>query len=271
MNIKNYETFIINKARDLEVSLFNYFFLNEGKMDCINALTLYLNEDGGVSNIDPDNLNNTSTLASSIYFLDVVTKLKYNNTEVYFNDILNDLTKYLIKQKEFTYFHKTNVSKPCSILFKTNDYKFELEAITYAYIIYYSTNKSSKIVYKEKLDKLIKQYLELEDVNFNQLFYFKKIEYLFNNELLKNKIINDVNNIKDFNLHKLIFDKNDYLKNNDIFKQHKQYLLNNQNSIGLWDRVNNWSDEYPEAEVADIKYASITLIDVLSFLGYMGD
>ncbi len=268
MNYKEYENFIFNKGRDLEVSLFNHYFLNDDYSNCLLALSLYINEDGGISNINPNNLNNISTLSASIYFLDIITKLKYNNDEDYFNEIIKDLIKYLKKQKEFTYYHKTNIKKPCSNLYKENVYSFELEAITYAYISYYTNTVSNE------LNDIINKYINKEEVTFNEVYYFKIIESLFNNELLKEKIIKDTKQfLNNENLFKLIFNKEDYLlihyKNE--FINHKEFLLSNKNSAGLWETTNNWSDEYPEAEVAMIKYLSITLIDVLLFLEYIGE
>ncbi len=263
MELKNYETFVMNKARDLEVSLFNYFFLNEDKNDCINALTLYLNEDGGVSNINPDNLNNTSTLAATIYYLDILFKLD----NLVLDDITEEIISFLKKQKEFSYFHKTNMKKPCSTLYKENKYYLELEAITYAYLFKLTKNKT----YEIKLGNMIKEYHKLESPTLNQIYYFKIIENLFNNEDLKSKLIKDVillNDNKD--IHKLIFNENDYLLNEykSLFEKQKDYLINNTNSIGLWERESLWKD-YPEEEAANIKYLSITLIENLLFFKYM--
>ncbi len=265
MDFKKYEKFILNKARDLEVSLYNYHFLNEDKNDCILALTLYLNEDGGVSNINPDNLNNISTLSACIYYLDILFTLDYFE----YDDIVEEIISFMKKQKEFTYYHKTNKNKPCSEIFKENKYYSELEAITYAYIFKYTKNKT----YETKLNNLIKEYLNLETPNLDQIYYFKKVEHLYNNELLKNKIINDtklVLNNKD--MHKLIFSNNDYLL--EIYKKEflnqKEYLLNNKNSLDIWERDSSWGD-YPEAETASIKYLSITLINNLLFLKYLGE
>lgn len=265
MDFKKYENFIINKARDLEVSLFNYHFLKEDKNDCILALTLYLNEDGGVSNINPDNLNNISTLPACIYYLDILYSLNYFE----YDEIVECIISFMKKQKDFSYFHKTNKNKPCSELFKQDIYSLELEAITYAYIYTFTKNKT----YEEKLKKLINEYKNLDEVNLNQLYYFKKIESLYNDISLKEKIINDTKSI--FNneeFHKLIFSKDDYLLNiyKEKFLEQKQYLLNNTNSLEIWERNSLWKD-YPEAEAANIKYLSITLINNLLFLSYVGE
>ncbi|MFI3329212.1 MAG: hypothetical protein R3Y05_01850 [bacterium] len=264
MDFKKYENFIVNKARDLEVSLFNYHFLQEDKNDCILALTLYLNEDGGVSNINPDNLNNTSTLAACIYYLDILFTLDYFE----YDDIVEEIISFLKKQKEFSYFHKTNKNKPCSELFKENKYYLELEAITYAYIFKYTKNKT----YETKLNNLIKEYLTINTPSLNQIYYFKKVECLYNNELLKNKIITDTKLVlNDKQMHKLIFSNTDYLLNiyKDEFIKQKEYLLNNTNSLEIWERESGWKD-YPEAESANIKYLSITLVNNLLFLKYLG-
>lgn len=264
MNIKNYETFIINKARDLEVSLFNYFFLNEGKMDCINALTLYLNEDGGVSNIDPDNLNNKSTLAATIYYLDILFKIE----KLELDDITEEIVSYLKKIKEFSYYDKSNINKPCSKLFKTPGYYLELEAITYAYLFKLTNNKT----FEMKMNNKIKEYLYLENCTLNQIYYFKIIENLFNNDILKKKIINDTKFVlNNKEIHKLIFNSNDYLltEYKEKFIEQKDYLMKNTNSLEIWERDSNWED-YPEEEAANIKYLSITLINNLLFLKIMG-
>lgn len=268
MDFKIYENFIYNKARDLEVSLFNHFFLNDEIDNCLLSLSLYINEDGGVSNINPDNLNNTSTLCSCIYFLDILFKLKYENQFEYFNEIIEEIISYLIKQNKFSYFHETNINKPCSNLFKVDNYFYELEAITYAYIMHYSNND-----YNTKLNELINIYLSNENPSIQEVYYFKIIEQLFNNDLLKTKIINDTKLLlNDNDLYKLIFSSDDYLINIYLneFNSYKELLDNNKNSIGIWDRVNDWDSMYPEAEVADIKYLSITLIDILLFMKYIG-
>lgn len=268
MDLKEYEEFIFNKARDLEVSLFNHYFAKDSFENCLLALSLYVNEDGGISNINPNNLNNISTLSASVYFLDIVTKLNYNNEFDYFNEIIDDLIKFMKKQHNFSYYHKTNIDKPCSNLFKEDIYYLELEAITYAFIDYYSNNNYSK-----QLTDLITKYLNNTNPTFNEVYYFKLIESLFNNDELRNKIINDTKLFLNNNeLYKLIFSDKDYLL--DIYKielnNHKVYLLNNRNSFGLWETSFSWSDIYPEAEVASIKYLSITMIDILKFFKYLG-
>lgn len=268
MNVLEYRDFVFNKGRDLEVSLFNHLLLNDTYDNCLLALSLYVNEDGGISNIDPNNLNNISTLSACLYFLDIVNKINYNNEEEYFNEFINDLIKYLMKQKEFGYFHKSNIKKPCSNLFKEDKYYLELEALTYAYIYKYTNHK----LYKEKLNKLINLFINKTNITFNELLYFKKVENLINNDLLKEKIIDTTKLfILDNNLYKLVFSSDDYLlkEYKEQFINNKNYLINSKTEVGLWEIPSNWSDEYPEGEVAMIKCLSITLIDVLSFFKYM--
>lgn len=258
-----YQNFMFNNARDLEVSLFNNYFLNEGVENCLLALSLYINEDGGISNIDPDNLNNVSTLPSAIYFFNVLNELKYNNEEEYFNETIIEVINYLKKQKEFTYFHKSNKNKACHMKFKTNEYLFELEAITYCYIAYYSKDDS----YMPKINELIEKYLNTTNPTFNQIFYFKKIEHMFNNEVLKNKIISDVKNNLD-NVYGLIYSNDDYLLHN--YKNElillKDNLKTNKNNLGVWERDSSWGNGYPEEEVCNLKYLGITAITNLLFI-----
>ncbi len=259
-----YESFIINKARDLEVSLYNYYFLDEEIENCLLALSLYVNDDGGISNIDPDNLNNKSSLPSALYFMKLVLELNYLNTEDYFNDIICNVVDYLKKVKSFTYYDKTNLNKACSNKFRENKEYLHLEALTYFFITKYSTKNVLHI--KQKLDEVIKKYLLLTP-SYEEYISFSLIAFNYDNELLKSKIIDDAKLfINDYENDLSLLHINVIKKYNKECLLYKKYLLENTNTIGVWERKTSWGNDLVEEEVANIKYLSITLLNKLLFM-----
>lgn len=265
MEYKNYETFIMTKGRDLEVSLFNYFFTNDPIEDCLFSLSLYALEDGGVSNIDPFNSNMNSTLPATLYFLNILSDINYQKDIDFFEDIIKGIVKYLKKQTTFSYYSKTNKEEDCSSLYMNDEYLFELEALTYAYIGYYSKIKDKE----EKLKQLINKYMELKEVTLNQLICFKRIELLINNEELKKKIIEDTK-YHLTNINQLVITNNDYLINeypNEI-KECVNKVVESKID-GFWQR--NRSTSSSKEDVATMKYLGIDVVNNLLFFKRVKD
>ena len=56
--MKNYETYLYKRGRDIEIAKYNYFFLDEERIDVAMALSIYQNRDGGFGHgLEPDSLN----------------------------------------------------------------------------------------------------------------------------------------------------------------------------------------------------------------------
>lgn len=97
---KKIKKFIYNNGRLLERKLFSYFFENGKKIDVINALVAYQNNDGGFGNgIEPDILCPDSTAIGAETAMYILDLLEWKD-----NDITDKLINWIItKQNEKGY------------------------------------------------------------------------------------------------------------------------------------------------------------------------
>ena len=85
-DIKNYEKFLYNRGRDIEIAKFNYHFNNGDRKDVAFALGIYQNRDGGFGHgLEPDSLNPYSSplqTAEALKTLKQIMQGKKNPTEM---------------------------------------------------------------------------------------------------------------------------------------------------------------------------------------------
>ncbi|HBT59729.1 MAG TPA: hypothetical protein DEA45_02770 [Acholeplasmataceae bacterium] len=82
---------IYNQGRDLEVALFNHYFLDDDKEMVSYALSIYQNEDGGFAyGLEPDNTNPNSSSFQTSYALELLVNIGYKS------DTLDEFTKEMV-------------------------------------------------------------------------------------------------------------------------------------------------------------------------------
>lgn len=69
---------IIQNARQLEISLWKYFFEEGSQSEVLDVLALYQNEDGGFGQaLEPDNWNINSTPSTTLFALNILEGIGY--------------------------------------------------------------------------------------------------------------------------------------------------------------------------------------------------
>lgn len=94
---------IYNQGRDLEVALFNHYFIEEDKETVSFALSIYQNEDGGFGHgLEPDNTNPNSSPFQTSYALELLVDLGYNknNMDEFTQEMILNATAYLSETLE---------------------------------------------------------------------------------------------------------------------------------------------------------------------------
>lgn len=91
-------TWVYRNARDIELSLWKYFFENGSKEDVISALSYYQNDDGGFGNsLEPDNWNPNSTPYTTLHAISILQDIKFTDLE---HPIYKGILKYLHSEKD---------------------------------------------------------------------------------------------------------------------------------------------------------------------------
>lgn len=79
---KNIEKWLMQNARQLEISMWNYFFRGGSQKEVLNILSLYQNEDGGFGQaLEPDNWNPNSTPSTTLFALNILGSIGYSDIE----------------------------------------------------------------------------------------------------------------------------------------------------------------------------------------------
>jgi hypothetical protein len=81
-SFKEISEWIHRNARALEVSMWRYFFEGGHKKDIITELEYYQNSDGGFGNaLEPDNWNPDSTPYTTLYAINIMKKIEFDDFE----------------------------------------------------------------------------------------------------------------------------------------------------------------------------------------------
>ena len=73
------KTWVYRNARNIELSLWKYYFECGSKEDVISALSFYQNEDGGFGNaLEPDNWNPNSTPYTTLNAISILKDINSN-------------------------------------------------------------------------------------------------------------------------------------------------------------------------------------------------
>lgn len=293
--LKNIEFQMFNKARDIDVAIYNVLFNSDmPKMYVSMALSGYQNKDGGFGHaLEIDNYNKDSSVYETYEALRIVY-------ECGFESISEDETLEYMMKKAFNYLYnkcqnwcplvETNNNAICASWFKYTDDNIKRfgDAPTpaiIAYTLYLLDAKSPyyKMAYK-KCEGVIKNFLLKSDFNLDEYISYKELyNVLVKRGLYKEyleeykKVLFEVGSrlvIKDeskFNTNGaiplVIFD--DYTNDaaiDELIDKNLDYIISNRPSHGLWEGGCDWMNEYPEAATAQIKWMGVITIRNLIYL-----
>jgi len=92
------KTWVYQNARDIELSLWKYYFEKGIKDDVISALSYFQNEDGGFGNsLEPDNWNPNSTPYTTLYAINILNDIEFIDLS---HPIYKGILKYLYSEKD---------------------------------------------------------------------------------------------------------------------------------------------------------------------------
>ncbi len=273
-----------NKARDIDICIFNALDGSMPKDFLLDCLTLYETEDGGFGHglyIDNYNINSSSyQVYEALRMLDMVGFDSSCDLELY-DHIVNRCFNYLYNRAEFKDGKwnpnvKSNDDFAHAEIFSYTDLNKEIFGYhpTAAIIGYTLTLcKPTKAYYKKALrylDDCLKYLYNSNSLNKYEAISFgsllnslkkanvKKEEWNKIEEILiKNAKENISLNFEDINtLHPL--EAAIYLNDLDLNKLKEEeldYLISSIKSFGLWDYKGSWGwDKYPEADSASLKW-----------------
>jgi len=87
------DKWIMQNARQLEISLWKYFFKDGSQSEVLSVLALYQNEDGGFGQaLEPDNWNPHSTPSTTLFALNILKSIGYFDMS---HKIYQGIIKYL--------------------------------------------------------------------------------------------------------------------------------------------------------------------------------
>ena len=87
--LKVYEKYIYNRARDIEIAKYNYHFNDGEREDVAMALSIYQNRDGGFGHgLEPDSLNPYSSPLQTAEALKILKHVGYDASN------LDDMAEY---------------------------------------------------------------------------------------------------------------------------------------------------------------------------------
>lgn len=255
--ISDLERGIFNKGRDIDVALFNAS--NGGEKEfVVDALTLYVNSDGGFGQgLFIDNYNPASTAYTTYYALKIV----------YMYGLDDDMTNMLLKRAFTFLYHKAYQEKNFWVKAEPSNNNFahhddftypsnESLALTSGIIgLTLLLQSPTSPYYKLALKKynLLKPLIDAYNFKENEVvdlailsIGLKQANILDNNydeRISKSITLNNVLEISNyFNVKK------------EILEEAINLLIDQLLPVGMWENKKKWNNKYPEGDVAEIKW-----------------
>lgn len=287
---------IYNRARDIDVALFNSLTDETSKEFVLDCLTMYMNNDGGFgSGLEIDNYNPNSSVYQTYEALRILDMLGFDSNcenELYV-ELVNKAGNYLYNRSSLN----DNRWNP---LVKTNNDHAHSEEYTYyenaintwnfhptAALIGFSLTmyKPAKAYYKKAL-KLIgfalsyfKEKVTLSNydfISFNSLLGSLKKANLFLEEQnlieakLKEQALAKLDD-SSFNIATMLSNCNLDGKLQDALDNKLDAIINDIKPHGLWEHTKGWGNtKYPEAESAALKWLGAESVNNLYILKKYG-
>ena len=272
---KAIERQMYNRARDIDLAVFNSLFIDNDKEMVLQAISMYQNADGGFGHqLEIDNLNPYSTAVQTEEALKILKLVGYKsiNEDEFLKEILNKAFKYLYDKSiritnKWLLSEPSNDKFPCAKWYKYNEETKGLSnynpTASIVGLTLYFCEPNMKF-YKKALqlvDGIIKGFYMLENVNENDLNSFKVfIDCLKEKDLQfegLNQLEEDIKN-KALELNTSILEIFDgYTSNENIdelINNSLDSLIDELKPHGLWEVGYKWETEYPEEESAMLKH-----------------
>ncbi|MFT4146503.1 MAG: hypothetical protein QM644_18830 [Mobilitalea sp.] len=297
------KTWIYRNARDLELSLWKYYFEEGNKSDVISALSYYQNEDGGFGNsLEPDNWNPNSTPYTTLYAISILNDIEFIDLS---HPIYKGILNYLQNEKDLMEYGwrfcvPTNDSYPHAPWWNFNEEAnltesigvttglsiFILKHIDKSSMLYQKTTALVKNLLNNLMagnnfgDMGIGGYVELLDelrvLGHNEYDYTSLQPRL--NELVKNSIEHDLSKWQYYGVRPSNYIKGPqsiyYYENKDIVEKELNYLIETvpQNDVwGIpWTWFDNNSKYSKEFAISENWWKSIKAIEKMRFLKSFG-
>ena len=280
-NLSEIEYVLYNKARDIDVSIYNALVEPSNKEFVLDSLMLYMTKDGGIgSGLHIDNYNPNASVYQTYEALRILSAVDFKEEEktALFEQIVNKLGNYLfnrcpIEDGLWNPFVKSNNDFAHSEEFSYLEYPYTIWGVhpTAAILGYVLELVSpTKAYYKKALKQIGYVFATLEDnkpwneyqfISFNALLGSLKKLNLFPvernkiEERLKKEAYQHVGE-EDFNFAAYLSNVNDLDQVlQDKVDAYLDALLDSRCSHGLWEHKKGWgSNRYPEADSASLKW-----------------
>ena len=279
---------MFNKARDIDVAIFNGLIDEDSKDFVLDCLTLYVNKDGGFGNaLEIDNYNTNSSVYQTYEALRIMDMvgLTSDSDNPMLEEIVNRIGNYLFNRNTLVNgFWNPNV--------KSNDdfahnliysYSEHFDAHPTAAVLGYMINlvKKSKVYYKKSLNAIndvIKYMNNQENLGLNELISFNSLL----GSLKKANVLVDEQKMIEAKLLAMA----DFYKNNESYSvikmlsncaldEHWQEVLDSELDLiidsrashGLWEHKGDWgTNKYAEYDSATLKWIGAESVNNISLL-----
>ena len=297
------KTWVYRNARDLELSIWKYYFEKGSKDDILTALSHYQNEDGGFGNsLEPDNWNANSTPYTTLYAISILNDIGYIDVS---HPIYKGILKYLHSEQDLMEYGwrfcvPSNDSFPHAPWWNFNEEANLTESIGVTaglsiFVLKYA-DKGSRLY--QKATALVKNlmnnlmtgnnfgdmgiggYVELLDalrvLGINE--YDNTSLQLRLNELVKNSIQHDISKWQYYGVRPSNYIKGPqsiyYNDNKDIVEQELYYLIETLPPNDVWGITWTWFDNNSkyakEFAISENWWKTIKAIEKMRFLKSFG-
>lgn len=266
-----------NRSRDIDLAVFNALFIDNDKDLVADAISMYLNTDGGFGHgLENDNLNPYSTAVQTNEALRILKLVGFQsiNDSEHLNYLLKNSFKYLYDKavriaNKWLLAESSNNKFPCAQKYKCEKEELNKNNPTASIVgltLYFCDEKMK--YYKkamELLNKVIDDFLSYDIVDeydiesYNVLVDCLELKNLTHPKLdeLKEKLY--LKSVELVNLNNSLALKlfNGYTEDESINKIIDECLDNLIDSLpthGLWENTNKWENSYPEEESANLKW-----------------
>ena len=299
--LKVYEKYIYNRARDIEIAKYNYHFNDGEREDVAMALSIYQNRDGGFGHgLEPDSLNPYSSPLQTAEALKILKHVGYDASN------LDDMAEYIVNRAlHYIYYYCVKEGKVNPNVPSNNDFphaswleysenffdtwRYNPTAVLVAMTLHFTkeNDKYYKKAYelvttiiesfisetKENVDKhYLVNLIELYDVITTKEIFKEYHESLKENI---NKRIDDLMTKDETkwpnyssNLPLELIQLDVFLnteERKELVEKHLDYLLDSRNANGLFEVTWSWGNDYEEFELQKIKWVGLLLVNNLIF------
>lgn len=279
--LQTIENQMYNKARDIDVALFNYSCGTMPSSYVGFALTLYQNKDGGFGHgLHNDNLNPNSTVFQTLDALKYISLSSLSLDDEENQTMVKKIFNYLYnKNTNYETYDESNLKYACASCYSNKDYSINLLPEVVGRTIELLNEKSP--YYRKALALLSKidtQLLNKDSLSYLELYGYnilykalinKNISY--NEEAyyyylkLRNKFIDNLN-INEYNYYyilELLDDKSEF---ESKINESLNMMKNELKPHGLYETTTSWDNTYPEAESASLKWLGTrTVFNIILF------